>query len=312
MATARAVERSLRRNVLDLCWGAWSELGVSGWSRTHVTWAIDPEPLIVFTAIADLDPRLRDEALDWCIRNSRHLSRVRLRHLVLQQPDSTGDKWGSFAATANAHARIEWPRASKPWPYTVTGRSILRPLSEPSMVLLRIRAMFGLGARSEILRCLLFSHNKQFTAAMLASATNYAKRNVAESCDTLVQAGVLATREVSRRYYYSLANPGPLADFVGALPELVVDWPLLLEVLGLFLEYANVALGASDQVRVIETHKVAERVEDALADLGLDVPDRMKGAAFLAAWDEWMIECTKELALGRWPGDNTYSTRLLV
>jgi len=33
-----------------------------------MTWAIDPEPLIVFTAIADLDPRLRDEALDWCIR----------------------------------------------------------------------------------------------------------------------------------------------------------------------------------------------------------------------------------------------------
>ena len=74
MATARGVERSLRRNVVDLCWGAWSELGVSGWSRTHVTWAIDPEPLIVFTAIADLDPRLRDEALDWCIRNSRHVS----------------------------------------------------------------------------------------------------------------------------------------------------------------------------------------------------------------------------------------------
>ena len=72
MATARGVERSLRRNVVDLCWGAWSELGVSGWSRTHMTWAIDPEPLIVFTAIADLDPRLRDEALDWCIRNSRH------------------------------------------------------------------------------------------------------------------------------------------------------------------------------------------------------------------------------------------------
>ena len=285
---------------------------VSGWSRTHRTWAIDPEPLIVFAATADLDPRLRDEALDWCIRNSRHVSRVRLRHLVLQQPDSTGDKWGSFAATVNAHARIEWPRASKPWPYTVTGRSILRPLSEPSMVLLRIRAMFGLGARSEILRCLLFSHNKRFTAAMLASATNYAKRNVAESCDALVQAGVLATREVSRRYYYSLANLGRLAGFVGVLPELVVDWPLLLEVLGLFLEYADVALDASDQVRVIKAHKVAEQVEDAVADLGLDAPDRMKGAASLAAWDEWMIECTKELALGRWPGDNSYSTKPFV
>ena len=59
----------------ELCWGAWSELGVSGWGRTHREWAIDPEPLILLTASLDKhDPRLRDEATDWCIQNWRFVA----------------------------------------------------------------------------------------------------------------------------------------------------------------------------------------------------------------------------------------------
>ncbi len=30
--------------VTDLCWGAWSELGVSGWGRTHENWQIESDP----------------------------------------------------------------------------------------------------------------------------------------------------------------------------------------------------------------------------------------------------------------------------
>jgi hypothetical protein len=47
-------------------------LTAARWTRTHTDWAIDLEPLIMFTAaLGDEDPRLRDEATDWCIRNGR-------------------------------------------------------------------------------------------------------------------------------------------------------------------------------------------------------------------------------------------------
>ena len=78
MATSKnALEAErIRQQALDLCWGAWAELGVSGWGRTHQDWAIDPEPLVVFTvAVAESDPRLRDEVMDWCIRGIGATSR---------------------------------------------------------------------------------------------------------------------------------------------------------------------------------------------------------------------------------------------
>ncbi len=74
--------------------------------------------------------------------------------------------------------------------YKVTGGSILRPLKERSLVVLRMRAIFGLSARTEILRTFLLDPDQRITAAGLADITNYQKRNVAETCDSLVLAGL--------------------------------------------------------------------------------------------------------------------------
>lgn len=60
--------------------------------------------------------------------------------------------------------------------------------------------IFGIGARTEVLRQFLFHPRQRLTGAMLSDITNYAKRNVAERCELLVQSGLL----VGNRYYYSL------------------------------------------------------------------------------------------------------------
>jgi hypothetical protein len=44
------------------------EVGVSGVFRRHGAWNIDLGPFILTAALADVDPRLRDESTDWCIR----------------------------------------------------------------------------------------------------------------------------------------------------------------------------------------------------------------------------------------------------
>src|SRR5688572_19110350 len=82
---------------LALAWGAWAELGVSGWGRTHSSWAIDPEPLIFLTAgLGDRDPRLRDEATDWSIQNWSLISRVRLRNLLRGLPEEVQCAYGEL------------------------------------------------------------------------------------------------------------------------------------------------------------------------------------------------------------------------
>lgn len=138
------------------------------------------------------DPRLRDEALDWCIDNWRYVSRVRLRNLLAEQPPELREEWGPFAATVSKHAGIRWPGATKEFRYTTTGRSSLESMAEPSRAWLRMRAMFGLGARTEILRYFLSGHRRA-TLATIARRVRYAKRNVADECESLVKAGVLRT-----------------------------------------------------------------------------------------------------------------------
>ena len=100
---------------LALAWGAWTQLGVSGWTSTHGDWAVDPEPLILFTAwLGDADPRLRDEATDWCVQNWRHISKARLKNLLREQPDDVAAAFGEFGATVAAHAgnQLAWGNPS--------------------------------------------------------------------------------------------------------------------------------------------------------------------------------------------------------
>ncbi len=93
-----------------LAWSLWAEMGVSGWQRNHTSHAIDPERLILFTAfLGDADPRLRDEATDWCIAYGRYVSAARLRNLLSTQTPEVRATLAGLAATVNAHANLRWP-----------------------------------------------------------------------------------------------------------------------------------------------------------------------------------------------------------
>jgi hypothetical protein len=296
------IDRSVGQLAADLCWGAWAELGVSGWGRTHQQWAIDPEPLIIFTAlIGEKERRLQDEAMDWCIHNWRSISQTRLRNLLRLQTDL--DAWGPFAATVNARAGVRWPEATtERTSYRVTGRSTLRSLSEPSLVALRMRAMFGVGTRTEILRFLLLDPGSSASAVTLAAATSSAKRNVADECDRLAQAGVLSVRTVGNRFYYSLRHPSSLAHLVGSTPSIAPSWNALFRVVGTITALAGVAGEVSRDVLIVETHQAALAIEDDLGTLGIEGPERVSGAGLLEVWDRWATGAMGKFAAGGWPG----------
>jgi DNA-binding transcriptional ArsR family regulator len=278
---------------------------VSGWGRAHQGWAIDVEPLIIFTAgIGERDPRLRDEATDWCVRNWRLVSRVRLRNILRDQTDETLESWGSFAATVNARAGIDWPGAGSSRDYQVTGRSVLRPLTEPSMTYLRIRSIFGLGARSEILRYLLYNIDfDRVSAQMLADGTNYGKRNVSEAAESLAQAGVLRQRVDSNRHVYSLADERTLKRFIGPQPSCAPEWNDLLLVVSTLLEIADRFKESSTDVLVVETRRALRRIEPALDAHGLPGPESKSGIEAVAEWQRWAGQLMRAFAAGEWLGE---------
>lgn len=255
---------------LALASGAWTELGVSGWTSTHGNWAIDPEPLLLFTAwLGDADPRLRDEATDWCVRNWRHLSKARLKNLLRHQPDEVKEAFGEFAATVGTHAGITWPGATEPRRFVVTGRSTLPALDHPSLVWLRLRFMFGVGARAEILRCFLSKSEGLMSVSALASATGYTKRNVAEECDTFERAGVLSMRAQGNRFYYALARRSELEAFVGEAANNRPSWTAMLNIAR---ELVSVERRGDAQVPTLAVHarSVLRSIKDDLDELSIE------------------------------------------
>jgi len=70
-------------NILDFLWRQWSALGVLGEARTEDPWAIDPEPLLLFTfEIGRYEPRLFDEVLNWLVVNGTWIDLQRLRGVL--------------------------------------------------------------------------------------------------------------------------------------------------------------------------------------------------------------------------------------
>jgi hypothetical protein len=306
MATSNRVRRrpatTFAEQATALAWGAWVELGVSGWVETHSDWAIDPEPLIVFTAfLGDVDARLRDEATDWCVRNWRHVSKTRLKNLVRQQPIDVRNAFGSFAATVGKHAGVVWPYASNAREYTVTGRSMTPPLTQPSMVWLRLRAMFGLGARTEILRFFLSQMNGKSSTAAISVATNYTKRNVADECEALAQAGVLKVRPRGNRHYYSLAKRTELEAFVGSMPTITPNWVAMFSVARQLVSLEAEREAGSSRTVAVKARNAIDKMGADLDELGIDPPSSLvQGEELWPAIRSLGNASVGEWSLGNW------------
>lgn len=291
------------KQALALAAGAWTELGVSGWTTSHADWAIDPEPLLLFTGwLADRDPRLRDEATDWCVQNSRHISRTRLRNLLRRQPNDVGVAFGEFAATIGAHGGASWAGATTPRRYTVTGRSMLASFERPSMAWMRLRAMFGVGARSEILRCFLSHNSAPASVARLAAATGYTKRNVADECETLERAGVLSVRPTGNRFYYSLDRRDELESFLGKLAHVRPDWTAMLNVTRELVSLEEVATIHSLRTLPVRVRTTLRTIHDDLVELGVGRSlDSVEGADLWPAIRDLGIETLGAWSIGEMP-----------
>jgi hypothetical protein len=295
---------TLADHQLSLIWGAWSELGVSGWQRTHGDWAVDPEPLIIATAaLEDDDPRLRDEALDWCISQWRYVSRVQLKNLLRGQPGHVQEAWGPFAATVTEHAGVNWPRATEAIAYQTTGKTVLDSMDRPSRSWLRLRGMFGLGARTEILRFFLSGHRRA-TVATIAEHARYAKRVVADECDTLQKAGVLQSQQVANRFYYRLNRSSALAEFVGEVAPIRPDWTALFRVTSELVALERSAERVSNDALMVEAHRVAKSLEADLDALCIeDLPELTEPGDYWPAVRDFAERYMGAWAKGKWDSE---------
>lgn len=264
-----ALRSELEQGLLEFAWNEWAQLGVLSDVRRRSTWAQDLEPLLVLSLdVARTDPRLFDEILDWLVHNEELLSVRRLRTIARSSPDPTlTEAVLTWLAQHRPKARFSGPDDREPTPVATRlffdeGFPIrhpdaaflehgwLRPMATPSdkagtpdltMPIafgLRLRRMFGPGARSEAARVLLCLDAPSATAPVITRSAAYTKGNVLEALRGLSDAGVVFSRRPTREARYSIDRErwAELLDVDTPFPA-HIEWVQLLRALGTILAW---------------------------------------------------------------------------
>ncbi len=291
---------SIREHVLDLVWSLWAELGVSSWTRRHGQWAVDPEPLILFTAhVSETDRRLRDEATDWCIRYGGYVSATRLRNLLKDEPADAKGAFETFAAVVNAHSGQSWPSNAEARKYQPGRRSSLSSFEAPALIALRLRALFGVAARADIVRVLIAEPARAFTARDLVPDVNYTKRNIDNALDSLTMAGLLEVKSVRNQHQHWLADAARLLGFVGERPQLFPRWTPIFRCLTAILDIAVRIQEVEPAVQMVEASRLFRQIAPFVEASGLVVPvAQISGAEAWSSLMLWAEDVTARLASG--------------
>ena len=247
----RKFRESLLSRLLDYLWDRWSDLGVAGTVRREDDRIVDPEALLLFSfTVARFDARLFDEILDWLTVNGAFLNVQRLQNLInsysfsggpalaasarlLQEAGPYRLKWKKIAAAyrASGEPLFRFPTgAPLPLPPVpdatfaacglLRGEVRLRGKSKPfpdkgaSSLILRLRGLFGVSIRSELLA--LLAAKEETYPSEAARQTGYYQRSVLDALNEMERSGAVRCVTVGKTKRYRL-TPKILDELL--LPE---------------------------------------------------------------------------------------------
>lgn len=290
---------ALVEELLDGLWRQWTTLGIAGTAgMTDV--AVDMEVLLLLTAeLAAEDPRLRDEALDWCATSHRFISKPRLKQLLRLSSGAGRDSFGPFARALAKHAGGTWPAPASgaDWRIRLSGKSSAPNLERPALVNLRLRALFGVGARADVISATLNWNAPSFGARDLVFI-GYTKRNLADALDALADGGLFDVARVGNRMRFSWRRRRELVRLLGQLPVAMPRWPLAGRVLSGFLGLVTRVHGKSERLAVVEAAREFARLRNDMTALGLEPPEASTKALEWPTVNRWLQQTARELARG--------------
>ncbi len=262
ISSPETTRRELLGKVLRLLWLQWTELGLSGHGSHSNPWVLDPEALLLATChFGRYDPRLFDEVVDWLgtnggIINLQRLKNINQRLEFFQEHTLSAlgshlcgktnlEKWKSVILTTKTRNQEPYFRdgrtfqpfiqVSEPDPAFAKNGWLRPPLSfsrksravhgnGTTRLLIRLRALFGVNARAEILGYLL-THESVHPSG-LAASLSYDQRSVQDNLVSMYASDLLVLCKKGREKHYGLNREAWLQLF-GAKAEIPVwiRWP---------------------------------------------------------------------------------------
>ncbi len=288
--------------LLRFLWREWTTLGVAGQERGALRHVVDPEALLLFTcSLGRYDQRLFDEVLDWLTKNGRFLNVQRMKN-ILGKEDFGGGKVLSAVADwlSQQSDPMKWKLLAKMDGQTSESQSLFylsdgRALPQQSdsdviflkhgftrnpialrgytetfssdtapCLFLRMRALFGLNARCDVLTYLALDetgHPRQ-----VARELYYSQKAIHDVMTDMACSGVVHSSRGARERTFRIA-----AD---ALPFLTgqtevsgwINWPILLSAAETVWRLAE-ELSTAKLDSVVESSEIALTIKPLLERL---------------------------------------------
>ncbi|MBX7258444.1 MAG: helix-turn-helix domain-containing protein [Candidatus Hydrogenedentes bacterium] len=251
--------------VIAFLWGQWPAVGVAGHTHRGKGGYVDPEALFAFTcAFGRYDARLFDEVLDWLSIHVRFVNVQRMKNILVDaNPAVRSAMSASARALLRAVPNAKWKLLTREPESHVTeqpffllpdGRPMpLRGKCDPDFLahglrrhpvqlrrmsslfspdtagslLLKLRALLGVNARSEIVLYLLL--NQHGNSREIARRTHYFQKTIHDTLVDLECSGYVESSKVGRERRFYLSSQ-ELKNVIMPLPNSIrwVDWPALL------------------------------------------------------------------------------------
>ena len=295
----------LLNRMLDLVWSQWTTLGIPGNARLAEKWVLDPEALVLFTCtIGRYEPRIFDSMLEWLSFNQRLLNIQRLKTInrrgnfagkqllaaiahLLMKPASRS-KWEKlsediFIDSAKPEQLFKLKDGS---PHPQLGDSddafhkagyIRQEFRQRQAVvqfkpdisanlILKLRALFGLNSRCEVISYLLT--HREANPTEIAAVTGYSSKTIYNAISDMYMSGKLNKRISGKESLYSfgdnsweefLCPAGRTADWM--------DWPKAfraLEIIWMALDNHSLekeSIHTADSELKLAIHKVLPQLQ---------------------------------------------------
>lgn len=266
-----------RDRLLTVLWRQWTALGVAGSQQGWNASVVDPDALLLITcSIVRSDPRLFDAVLEWLRLNGHYINVQRVKRMLREEvfvgesvlkavADATStsvsqSKWAKLASGHTAKPdgleSLFFLSSGDPLPvlreedegfarygfareqFIERGVAELFCPESPSSLLLRLRALFGVNARCDVLQFLLV--NSIGSPRVIARDCYYFPATISKAMAEMSQSGFLVSTTEGRRRCYRLTPDTWRELFLGSAPKLSwIVWARLfsaLEQIWLFLD----------------------------------------------------------------------------
>jgi hypothetical protein len=250
--------------LLGFLWREWTALGVAGQDASPVKHVIDPEALVLFTcSLGRYDPRLFDEVLDWLVLNERFLNVQRMRNVLRSESFQGGQVLSAMADwLLQREGAMKWKSLADKTPpasgkealfFLKTGRALpgsreqdvsflahgfsrnpviprgysrTFPNNTISGFFLKMRALFGVNARCDVLTYLAL--NRSGHPREIARELYYSQKGIHDVMGDLECSGAVYSAKQGRKRTFRLSpSVLPLPVDQPDMPGWI-NWPQLL------------------------------------------------------------------------------------